>query len=132
MLKVFRIFQGCFTVQLSRFFAVVLISSNFYIISLLLKFVNNFFIYFSIFRLKLCVSCCLSQTPSLYYHPFQHLSTAFFIFLQNSVTGSLAKLNSTPLWNLILQKSVLPKVEFNSSYFSFIILYTNMALPSQQ
>ena len=80
MLKLFRIFQGCFTVQLSRFFAVVLISSNFYIISLLLKFVNNFFIYFSIFRLKLCVSCCLCQTASLYYHPFQHLSTAFFIF----------------------------------------------------
>ena len=81
--RLFRIFQGCFTVQLSRFFAVVLISSNFYIISLLLKFVNNFFIYFSIFRLKLCVSCCLCQTASLYYHPFQHLSTAFFIFLQN-------------------------------------------------
>ena len=132
MLKLFRIFQGCFTVQLSRFFAVVLISSNFYIISLLFKFVNNFFIYFSIFRLKLCVSCCLCQTASLYYHPFQHLSTAFFIFLQNPPPSSLAKLNSTPLWNLILQKSVLPKVEFNSSYFSFIILYTNMALPSQQ
>ena len=133
MLKLFRIFQGCFTVQLSRFFAVVLVlSSNFYIISLLLKFVNNFFIYFSIFRLKFCVSCCLCQTASLYYHLVLHLSTAFFIFLQNSVTGSLAKLNSTPLWNLILQKSILPKVEFNSSYFSFIILYTNMALPSQQ
>ena len=85
MLKLFRIFQGCFTVQLSRFFAVIFVlSSNFYIISLLLKFVNNFFIYFSIFRLKLCVSCCLSQTASLYYHPSQHLSTAFFIFLQNS------------------------------------------------
>ena len=82
--RLFRIFQGCFTVQLSRFFAVVLVlSSNFYIISLLFKFVNNFFIYFSIFRLKLCVSCCLSQTASLYYHPSQHLSTAFFIFLQN-------------------------------------------------
>ena len=80
MLKLFRIFQGCFTVQLSRFFAVVLISSNFYIISLLFKFVNNFFIYFSIFRLNLCVSCCLSQTASLYYHPSQHLSTTFFIF----------------------------------------------------
>ena len=87
MLKLFRIFQGCFTVQLSRFFAVVLISSNFYIISLLLKFVNNFFIYFSIFRLKLCVSHCLCQTASLYYHPFQHLSTAFFIFLQKRAGG---------------------------------------------
>ena len=86
--RLFRIFQGCFTVQLSRFFAVVLISSNFYIISLLLKFVNNFFIYFSIFRLKLCVSCCLCQTASLYYHPLQHLSTVFFIFLQNP-----------PFWN---------------------------------
>ena len=86
--RLFRIFQGCFTVQLSRFFAVVLISSNFYIISLLFKFVNNFFIYFSIFRLNLCVSCCLSQTASLSYHPSQHLSTAFFIFLQNP-----------PFWN---------------------------------
>ena len=86
--RLFRIFQGCFTVQLSRFFAVILISSNFYIISLLFKFVNNFFIYFSIFRLKLCVSCRLSQTASLYYHPSQHLSTAFFIFLQNP-----------PFWN---------------------------------
>ena len=86
--RLFRIFQGCFTVQLSRFFAVVLISSNFYIISLLFKFVNNFFIYFSIFRLKLCVSCCLCQTALLYYHPSQHLSTAFFIFLQNP-----------PFWN---------------------------------
>ena len=82
MLKLFRIFQGCFTVQLSRFFAVVLVlSSNFYIISLLLKFVNNFFIYFSIFRLKLCVSCCLCQTASLYYHPLRFLSTAFLLFL---------------------------------------------------
>ena len=89
MLKLFRIFQGCFTVQLSRSFAVVLISSNFYIISLLLKFVNNFFIYFSIFRLKLCVSCCLCQTASLYYHPFQHLSTVFFIFLQKRAGGLL-------------------------------------------
>ena len=41
----------------------------------------------------------------------------------------LAKLNSTPLWNLILQKAMFPKVEFNSSDFSFIILYTNMVLP---
>ena len=80
MLKLFRIFKGCFTVQLSRFFAVVLISSNFYIISLLFKFVNNFFIYFSIFRLKLCLSYCLSQTASLYYHPLRFLSTAFFTF----------------------------------------------------
>ena len=86
--RLFRIFQGCFTVQLSRFFAVVFVlSSNFYIISLLFKFVNNFFIYFSIFRLKLCVSCCLCQTASLYYHPFQHLSTTFFIFLQKRAGG---------------------------------------------
>ena len=81
ILVFFRIFQGCFTVQLSRFFVVVLISSNFYIISLLFKFVNNFFIYFSIFRLKLCVSYCLSQTASLYYHPLRFLSTAFLLFL---------------------------------------------------
>ena len=54
-----------------------------FIISLLFKFFNNFFIYFSIFRLKLCLSYCLSQTASLYYHPLRFLSTAFFIFLQN-------------------------------------------------
>ena len=104
--RLFRIFQGCFTVQLSRFFAVVLISSNFYIISLLFKFVNNFFIYFSIFRLKLCVSCCLSQTASLYYHPSQHLSTTFFIFLQNPhffISLSFTELNSTLPYNLFLQ-----------------------------
>lgn len=42
---------------------------------------------------------------------------------------SIAKLNSTPLWNLILQNVALLKVEFNSSYFSLIILYTNMVIP---
>ena len=42
---------------------------------------------------------------------------------------SIAKLNSTPLWNLILQITLLSNVEFNSSYFYFIILYINMALP---
>ena len=43
--------------------------------------------------------------------------------------NSIAKLNSTPLWNLILQITLLSNVEFNSSYFYFIILYINMALP---
>ena len=38
-------------------------------------------------------------------------------------------LNTTPLWNLILQNVALLKVEFNSSYFSLIILYTNMVIP---
>ena len=93
--RLFRIFQGCFTVQLSRFFAVVLISSNFYIISLLLKFVNNFFIYFSIFRLKLCVSCCLCQTASLYYHPFQYLSTPFFRLFSFFIKGTVNKPQNT-------------------------------------
>ena len=41
----------------------------------------------------------------------------------------IAKLNSTPLWNLILQNVAFLKVEFNSSYFSLIILYTNMVIP---
>ena len=104
MLKLFRIFQGCFTVQLSRFFAVVLISSNFYIISLLLKFVNNFFIYFSIFRLKLCVSCCLCQTASLYYHPFQHLSTAFFIFYKKEQGAH--SLCQTRIYNTLKEESI--------------------------
>ena len=47
----------------------------------------------------------------------------FFLFY------SLAKLNSTLQWNLTLQKTVFSKVEFNSSYFSFIILSINMVLP---
>ena len=34
----------------------------------------------------------------------------------------------TLLWNLILQTAMISRMEFNSSYFSFIILYTNMAL----
>ena len=42
MLKLFRIFQGCFTVQLSRFFII----SNFCILSQVQNFVNYFFIFF--------------------------------------------------------------------------------------
>ncbi len=56
-------------------------------------------------------------------------ATDSLLDVSQSKNNSLAKLNSTPLWNLILQKSPLPKVEFKSSYFSFIILYTNMVLP---
>ena len=52
--------------------------------------------------------------------------TDFFILFS---CYSIAKLNSTPLWNLILQNVALLKVEFNSSYFSLIILYTNMVIP---
>ena len=50
-------------------------------------------------------------------------------FMDDCKENSLAKLNSTPLWNLILQNVALLKVEFNSSYFSLIILYTNMVIP---
>jgi len=49
--------------------------------------------------------------------------------LVGNILYSIAKLNSTPLWNLILQITLLSNVEFNSSYFYFIILYINMALP---
>ena len=48
---------------------------------------------------------------------------------KNNIKNSIAKLNSTPLWNLILQNVAFLKVEFNSSYFSLIILYTNMVIP---
>ena len=47
--KTLRIFQGCFTVQLSRLFFVVS-SDNFYILSQSFAFVNNFFIF-----LKFCI-----------------------------------------------------------------------------
>ena len=50
-------------------------------------------------------------------------------FLYYFLYYSIEKLNSTPLWNLILQNVALLKVEFNSSYFSLIILYTNMVIP---
>ena len=113
ILVFFRIFQGCFTVQLSRFFAVILISSNFYIISLLFKFVNNFFIYFSIFGLKL-VFLTVSQTASLSYHSSQHLSTAFFIFLQNP-----------PFWNFFW----IPDEGFQFIY-PILTLYTFQFLHS--
>ena len=53
----------------------------------------------------------------------------FSIFWSLFVLNLIAKLNSTPLWNLILQNVAFLKVEFNSSYFSLIILYTNMVIP---
>ena len=60
---------------------------------------------------------------------FFKTSTAFYDFYRFFYTYSIEKLNSTPLWNLILQNVALLKVEFNSSYFSLIILYTNMVIP---
>ena len=118
ILVFFRIFQGCFTVQLSRFFAVVFVlSSNFYIISLLFKFVNNFFIYFSIFRLKLCVSCRLCQTASLSYHPSQHLSTTFLFFYKIPIlfiSLSFTELHSTLPYNLFLQTDFVIFAVFHS------------------
>lgn len=57
------------------------------------------------------------------------MSSLFLSFLFFLFQNSIEKLNSTPLWNLILQNVALLKVEFNSSYFSLIILYTNMVIP---
>ena len=74
---------------------------------------------FALFSLTACIS----------YHPNFELSTVFLIILKIYLIYSIAKLNSTPLWNLILQITQLSNVEFNSSYFYFIILYINMALP---
>ena len=47
---IFIIFQGCFTVQLSRFFAVI--CDSFYILSKAFLFVKNFFIFFKIYFKK--------------------------------------------------------------------------------
>lgn len=57
------------------------------------------------------------------------MATVIFLIISQYFSNSIAKLNSTPLWNLILQITLLSNVEFNSSYFYFIILYINMALP---
>ena len=52
--------------------------------------------------------------------------------LQNVQAVSIAKLNSTPLWNLILQICDSLSVEFNPSKLSVILFYTNMVASSQR
>jgi len=57
------------------------------------------------------------------------MSSIVFKFLMSDIYYLIEKLNSTPLWNLILQKFFSSKVEFNSSYLSLIIPFINMVLP---
>ena len=45
---------------------------------------------------------------------------------------SIANLNSTPIWNLILQIHLLSIVEFNLSELSVKIMVINMTVSSQQ
>ena len=63
-------FSGMLSIiQLSKFFVAV-ISDNFYILSRVIHFVNNFFILFLLFYVS-------HATAVLDYHPLSVLSTAF-------------------------------------------------------
>lgn len=53
----------------------------------------------------------------------QHQNYIFFKKLKQHIQNSIAKLNSTPIWNSILQIFFLSTVEFNLSELSVKILY---------
>lgn len=55
---------------------------------------------------------------------------AFLFYLK--FLSSIANLNSTPIWNLILQIHLLSIVEFNLSEPSVKIMVINMTVSSQQ
>ena len=86
MLKLFRIFQGCFTVQLSRFFA-VLSQISFIILSKLLSFVKNFFYFLNSFlriqKLFFAVFKSFVLSNSLFIIAFsqQFVNRFFYIFI---------------------------------------------------
>ena len=115
-------------VQLSRFFVCVVLFKR-----QLLYFIKSFCLCQELFyfSLLLFLSFPLPSHATAYlgYHFQNSLSTTFLIYFSIISLNSIAKLNSPPLWNLILQNVALLKVEFNSSYFSLIILYTNMVIP---
>lgn len=67
----------------------------------------------------------------LYSIPFKKASV-FLYFLLFLSTSSIANLNSTPIWNLILQIHLLSIVEFNLSEPSVKIMVINMTVSSQQ
>ena len=125
------LFFELFSLNLSRLFHCSVIKvlcpavlrDNFYILSQLSAFVNRFFHFFISFAPHHCAVEFYNSTKLYACQLF------FSLFLFISTRHSIAKLNSTPLWNLILQNVALLKVEFNSSYFSLIILYTNMVIP---
>ena len=56
----------------------------------------------------------------------------YALYLQKFVLTSIANLNSTPIWNLILQIHLLSIVEFNLSEPSVKIMVINMTVSSQQ
>ena len=70
---------------------------------------------FALFSLTACIS----------YHLFQHLSTPIFKFFNFSFS-SIAKLNSTPLWNLILQK--LASLFYNKKNINLLSLHLDAIL----
>ena len=78
-IKLFKNFQGCFTVQLSRFSSLSPYRSNSDILSQLSCFVNNFFNFFQVFLSR---RCRFPQQRVIYYHPLLLLSTPFFNFFQ--------------------------------------------------
>ena len=71
-------FQGCHVVNFSRFFVFSPLSDNFYMLSHLKFFVNNFFIFFQ--DLFGCWCLTSSATTSKYYHTEVCMSTTFFSF----------------------------------------------------
>ena len=54
------------------------------------------------------------------------MSTVFPNFFQNFLSDSLAKLNSTPLWNLILQK--LASLFYNKKNINLLSLHLDVIL----
>ena len=64
----------------------------------------------------------VSQRRNLYYHLFPYLSTPFFIFFTFFCYCLIANLNSTPLWDLILQIFLPAIMEFNLSELSVKII----------
>ena len=86
MLKLFRIFQGCFTVQLSRFFT-VLSQISFIILPKLLPFVKNFFYFLnSFFKNLKAILCCFQIFCSLKQLVYNSILSAvcqqvFYIFI---------------------------------------------------
>lgn len=67
----------------------------------------------------------------LYIIPFKKASV-FLYFFTFFCQPSIANLNSTPIWNLILQIHLLSIVEFNLSEPSVKIMIINMTVSSQQ
>ncbi|MDY4923622.1 MAG: hypothetical protein SO117_11480, partial [Frisingicoccus sp.] len=60
------------------------------------------------------------------------MATVFSSAEEDFLPHSIVNLNSTPLWNLILQIFLHSIVEFNLSEYSGKILYINMTVSSQQ